>query len=72
MRAEENWSGSLKGEGERDWDGWFFFVVAFLHKGKITTVFMLVGKIQYKVGWAGGAVEIGERQKEREWPGQCA
>lgn len=53
--------------------GWLvFFVVAFLHKGKITTVFMLVGKIQCKVGWAGGVAEIGERQEEREWLGQCA
>ena len=70
--GRENWSGSLKEEGEGDWDGWFLFVFFFLHKGKITTVFMLVRKIQYKAGWVGGVAEIDERQEEREWAGQCA
>lgn len=53
--------------------GWLVsFCFFFLHKGKITTVFMLVRKIQYKAGWVGGVAEIDERQEEREWAGQCA
>lgn len=44
--------------------GWLvsFF---FLHKGKITTVFMLVGKIQYKAGWAGEWQKL-VRDRKRE------
>lgn len=34
MRAEENWSGSLKGEGEGDWDGWFFLLLLFYTREK--------------------------------------